>query len=85
MAGEDLAPPSGSAAVDEKERAIRADVAAGLDLKNMTRRHVGTSVVQRIKAEVAAEKAPERRSPGTCSLDLRRPRDRLRCSETVSR
>jgi hypothetical protein len=43
-----------------KERAIRADVAAGLGFRKIMARHrVGTSVIQRIKAEVAGEKAPE--------------------------
>jgi DNA invertase Pin-like site-specific DNA recombinase len=44
-----------------KESAIRADLAAGLGFRRIMARHrVGTSVIQRIKAEVAGEKAPER-------------------------
>jgi DNA invertase Pin-like site-specific DNA recombinase len=44
-----------------KERAIRADLASGLGFRRIIKRHgVGTSVIQRIKAAVAAEKAPER-------------------------
>jgi DNA invertase Pin-like site-specific DNA recombinase len=44
-----------------KERAIRADLAAGLGFRRIMARHgVGTSVTQRIKAEIAGEKAPER-------------------------
>jgi hypothetical protein len=39
-----------------KERAIRADLAAGLGFRRIMARHsVGTSVIQRIKAELAAE------------------------------
>jgi DNA invertase Pin-like site-specific DNA recombinase len=39
----------------EKERAIRADLAAGLGFRRIMARHgVGTSVIQRIKADVAA-------------------------------
>jgi DNA invertase Pin-like site-specific DNA recombinase len=42
-----------------KERAIRADLAAGLGFRRIMARHaVGTSVIQRIKAEVAGEKPP---------------------------
>jgi hypothetical protein len=38
-----------------KERAIRADLAAGLGFRRIIARHgVGTSVIQRIKAELAA-------------------------------
>jgi DNA invertase Pin-like site-specific DNA recombinase len=56
--GKKLGRPTISAA---KERAIRADVAAGLGFRKIMARHrVGTSVIQRIKAEVAGEKAPER-------------------------
>ena len=56
--GKRLGRPTISAA---KERAIRADVAAGLGFRKIMARHrVGTSVIQRIKAEVAGEKAPER-------------------------
>ena len=55
--GKKLGRPTISAA---KERAIRADVAAGLGFRKIMARHrVGTSVIQRIKAEVAGEKAPE--------------------------
>jgi DNA invertase Pin-like site-specific DNA recombinase len=55
--GKRLGRPTISAA---KERAIRADVAAGLGFRKIMARHrVGTSVIQRIKAEVAGEKAPE--------------------------
>jgi DNA invertase Pin-like site-specific DNA recombinase len=44
-----------------KERAIRADLAAGLGCRKiMARRRVGRSAIQRIKAAVAAEKAAER-------------------------
>ena len=44
-----------------KERAIRADLAAGLGFRKIMARHrVGTSVIQRIKAEVAGAKALER-------------------------
>ena len=44
-----------------KERAIRADLAAGLGFRKIMARHrVGTSVIQRIKAAVAAEKRAER-------------------------
>jgi DNA invertase Pin-like site-specific DNA recombinase len=39
-----------------KERAIRADLAAGLGFRRIMARHgVGTSVIQRIRAELAAE------------------------------
>src|ERR671919_78809 len=39
-----------------KERAIRADLAAGLGFRKIMARHrVGTSVIQRIKAEVATQ------------------------------
>jgi DNA invertase Pin-like site-specific DNA recombinase len=42
-----------------KDRAIRADLAAGLGFRKIMARHgVGTSVIQRIKAEVEGEKAP---------------------------
>jgi DNA invertase Pin-like site-specific DNA recombinase len=41
-----------------KERAIREDLAAGLGFRRiMARHHVGTSVIQRIKAELKAEAA----------------------------
>ena len=44
-----------------KEHAIRADLAAGLGFRKIKARHgVGTSVIQRIRAGVAAEKAPQR-------------------------
>jgi hypothetical protein len=40
----------------DKERAIRADLAAGLGFRRIMARHgVGTSVIQRIRAELAAE------------------------------
>jgi DNA invertase Pin-like site-specific DNA recombinase len=40
----------------DKERAIRADLAAGLGFRRiMARQGVGTSVIQRIRAELAAE------------------------------
>lgn len=43
-----------------KERAIRADLAAGLGFRKIMASHrVGTSVIQRIKADVAAQKVPE--------------------------
>ena len=39
-----------------KERAVRSDLAAGLGFRKIMARHgVGTSVIQRIKAELAAE------------------------------
>ena len=42
------------------ERAIRADLAAGLGFRRIMARHrVGTSVIQRIKAAVVGENAPE--------------------------
>jgi DNA invertase Pin-like site-specific DNA recombinase len=51
--GKKLGRPTISAA---KERAIRADVAAGLGFRKIMARHrVGTSVIQRVKAELAAE------------------------------
>jgi DNA invertase Pin-like site-specific DNA recombinase len=50
--GKKLGRPTISAA---KERAIRADLAAGLGFRKIMARHrVGTSVIQRIKAEIAA-------------------------------
>ncbi len=52
--GRKLGRPRISAA---KERAIRADLAAGLGFRRiMARHHVGTSVIQRLKADLAAEK-----------------------------
>jgi DNA invertase Pin-like site-specific DNA recombinase len=43
-----------------KERAIRADLAAGLGFRRIMARHrIGTSVIQRIKAEVTGARAPE--------------------------
>jgi DNA invertase Pin-like site-specific DNA recombinase len=47
-----------------KERAIRADLAAGLGFRRiMARRGVGTSVIQRVRAELAAE------AEGAASMD----------------
>jgi DNA invertase Pin-like site-specific DNA recombinase len=43
-----------------KERAIRADLTAGLGFRRiMARHHVGTSVIQRIKAALAADAAEQ--------------------------
>jgi DNA invertase Pin-like site-specific DNA recombinase len=48
-----------------KESAIRADLAAGLGFRKiMARRGVGTSVIQRIRSELANEQGqPRQRSP----------------------
>jgi DNA invertase Pin-like site-specific DNA recombinase len=56
--GKKLGRPTISAA---KERAIRADLAAGLGFRKIMARHcVGTSVIQRIKAEIAARRRGSR-------------------------
>ena len=55
----------GPSILPAKERAVRADIEAGLGFRRIMARHgVGTSVIQRIKAELAAGSS-EQRSPGT--------------------
>jgi DNA invertase Pin-like site-specific DNA recombinase len=50
-----------------KECAIRADLTAGLGFRRIMARHgVGTSVIQRIKAEVAAQEATLAKLQATC-------------------
>jgi Resolvase, N terminal domain len=55
-AGESKGQEAGTPMISpDKERAIRADLAAGLGFRRIMARHgVGTSVIQRIKAELAA-------------------------------